>query len=113
MDSLRSASVLKNMRTLHLRIKKHSENAMYLSTKFEEDGIKIIYPGLKSHPQHELYKSMYNKEYGFGGMLAFDVGSLEKAAELMDFTISAANIRVGMAVNFITMTPYAFAMEGK
>ena len=84
MDSLRSASVLKNMRTLHLRIKKHSENAMYLSTKFEEDGIKIIYPGLKSHPQHELYKSMYNKEYGFGGMLAFDVGSLEKADELME-----------------------------
>ena len=84
MDSLRSASVLKNMRTLHIRIKKHSENAMYLSEKFEKDGIKIIYPGLKSHPQHELYKSMYNKEYGFGGMLAFDVGSLVKADELME-----------------------------
>lgn len=37
----------------------------------------------------------------------------EKAAELMDFTTSAANMRVGMAVSFITMTPYAFAMEGK
>jgi len=84
MDSLRSASVLKNMRTLHIRIKKHSENALYLSKNFEKDGIKIIYPGLKSHPQHELYKSMYNKEYGFGGMLAFDVGSLEKADELME-----------------------------
>ena len=84
MDSLRSASVLKNMRTLHIRIKKHSENAMYLSENLEKDGIKIIYPGLKSHPQHELYKSMYNKEYGFGGMLAFDVGSLVKADELME-----------------------------
>ncbi len=84
MDSLRSASVLKNLRTLHIRIKKHSENAMYLAKKFEEDGIKIIYPGLKSHPQHELYKSMYNEEYGFGGMLAFDVGSLKKADDLME-----------------------------
>ncbi len=84
MDSLRSASVLKNMRTLHIRIKKHSENAMCLSENLEKDGIKIIYPGLKSHPQHELYKSMYNKEYGFGGMLAFDVGSLVKADELME-----------------------------
>ncbi len=84
MDSLRSASVLKNMRTLHLRIKKHSENTMYLAKKFEKDGIKIIYPGLKSHPQHELYKTMYNEEYGFGGMLAFDVGSLKVADDLME-----------------------------
>ena len=84
MDSLRSASVLKNLRTLHIRIKKHSENALYLAKRFEEDGIKIIYPGLKSHPQHELYKTMYNEEYGFGGMLAFDVGSLKKADELME-----------------------------
>lgn len=35
------------------------------------------------------------------------------AATLMDFTNTSSNIRVGMAVNFITMTPYAFAMEGK
>ncbi len=84
MDSLRSASVLKNLRTLHLRIKKHSENTMYLAEKFEKDGIKIIYPGLKSHPQHELYKTMYNEEYGFGGMLAFDVGTLKIADDLME-----------------------------
>ena len=84
MDSLRSASVLKNMRTLHIRMKKHSENAMYLAEKFEKDGIKMIYPGLKSHPQHELFKSLYNPQYGFGGMLAFDAGSLEKADELME-----------------------------
>ncbi len=84
MDSLRAASVLKNMRTLHLRMKKHSENAMYLSDKFEQDGLKIVYPGLKSHPQHELYKSMYNEEFGFGGMLSFDAGSLQKADELME-----------------------------
>ncbi len=84
MDSLRSASVLKNLRTLHLRIKKHSDNAMYLSKKFEEDGINILYPGLENHPQHELYRSMYNEEYGFGGMLAFDAGSLDKADELME-----------------------------
>jgi len=84
MDSLRSASVLKNLRTLHIRIKKHSENALYLAEKFQEDGINVIYPGLKSHPQHELFKTMYNEEYGFGGILAFDTGSLEKADELME-----------------------------
>ena len=35
------------------------------------------------------------------------------AAKLMDFSSTSSNLRVGMAVNFITMTPYAFAMEGK
>ncbi len=84
MDSLRSASILKNMRTLHLRMKKHSENAQYLAEKFQEDGLKIIYPGLKNHPQHELMKEQYNEEFGFGGMLSFDAGSLKKADDLME-----------------------------
>jgi len=84
MDSLRAASVLKNLRTLHIRMKKHSENALYLAQRFEEDGYKVMYPGLKSHPQHKLYKSLYNQEYGFGGLLTLDAGSLEKADDLME-----------------------------
>jgi len=84
MDSLRSASIMKNMRTLHLRMKKHSENAMYLAQRLEKDGYKVIYPGLPKHPQYKLYTSQYNKEYGFGGMLTLDAGSLETADELME-----------------------------
>lgn len=84
MDSLRSASILKNMRTLHIRMKQHSHNAMFLAKKFEEDGFRTVYPGLKSHPSHELFKSMMNEDYGFGGMLTIDVGSLDKANELME-----------------------------
>ncbi|MFD1613746.1 aminotransferase class I/II-fold pyridoxal phosphate-dependent enzyme [Gelatiniphilus marinus] len=84
MDSLRAASVLKNLRTLHIRMQQHSENALYLAEKFEADGLKTVYPGLKSHPSHELFKSMMNEKYGFGGMLTIDVGALEKANELME-----------------------------
>jgi methionine-gamma-lyase len=84
MDSLRAASILKNLRTLHIRMKKHSENAMFLAEKFQADGYKVIYPGLEDHPQHELYKSLSNPEYGFGGMLTLDAGSLEKADDLME-----------------------------
>jgi methionine-gamma-lyase len=84
MDSLRAASILKNMRTLHIRMKQHSHNAQFLAEKFESDGLKTVYPGLPSHPGHELYKTMMNEEYGFGGMLTIDVGSLEKANELME-----------------------------
>lgn len=84
MDSLRAASVLKNLRTLHIRVQKHSQNAMYLAEKFEALGLKTVYPGLKSHPSHELFKSLMNEEYGFGGMLTIDAGSAEKANELME-----------------------------
>lgn len=84
MDSLRAASILKNLRTLHIRMKKHSENAMYLAENFEKDGLKVVYPGLKSHKSFELMKSIYNEEYGFGGMMTIDVGDLDKANELME-----------------------------
>lgn len=84
MDSLRSASVMKNLHTLHIRIKQHSHNALYLATRFEKDGLKTVYPGLKSHPSHALYKNMINPEYGFGGMMTIDVGTLAKANELME-----------------------------
>ncbi|WP_431135561.1 aminotransferase class I/II-fold pyridoxal phosphate-dependent enzyme [Psychroserpens mesophilus] len=84
MDSLRSASVLKNLRTLHIRMQQHSLNASYLAEKFEQDGLKTVYPGLASHPSHDLFKSMMNEKYGFGGMLTIDVGSLDKANELME-----------------------------
>ncbi len=84
MDSFRSASIMKNLRTLHIRMKQHSRNAQFLAEKFESDGLKTVYPGLASHPSHELYKSMINPEYGFGGMLTIDVGTLDKANELME-----------------------------
>ncbi|WP_283636443.1 aminotransferase class I/II-fold pyridoxal phosphate-dependent enzyme [Aquaticitalea lipolytica] len=84
MDSLRAASVLKNLRTLHIRMQQHSKNGLFLAQKFEADGLKTVYPGLPSHPSHELFKSMMNPQYGFGGMLTIDVGSLEKANQLME-----------------------------
>lgn len=84
LDSLRAASVLKNLRTLHIRIKKHSENAMYLAKMFESDGIRTVYPGLKSHPSNKLYESFLNEDYGFGGILTIDAGDLKKANSLME-----------------------------
>ncbi|MFI0429247.1 aminotransferase class I/II-fold pyridoxal phosphate-dependent enzyme [Mariniflexile sp. HMF6888] len=84
MDSLRAASILKNLRTLHIRMQQHSKNGLFLAQKFEADGLKTVYPGLKSHPSHELFKSMMNAQYGYGGMLTIDVGTLEKANELME-----------------------------
>lgn len=84
MDSLRASFILKNLRTLHIRIKQHSHNAMYLAQQLETDGIRTVYPGLPSHPSHAIFERMMNTEYGYGGMLTIDVGSLDKANALME-----------------------------
>ncbi|MDC7998069.1 aminotransferase class I/II-fold pyridoxal phosphate-dependent enzyme [Gilvibacter sediminis] len=84
MDSMRAASILKNLRTLHIRMKQHSHNAFYLAQAFQSLGLKTVYPGLPSHPSHKVFSKMMNAEYGYGGMLTIDVGSLEKANELME-----------------------------
>ncbi|WP_452224611.1 aminotransferase class I/II-fold pyridoxal phosphate-dependent enzyme [Lacinutrix chionoecetis] len=84
MDSLRAASILKNLRTLHIRMQQHSYNATFIAEKFQDLGLKTVYPGLKSHPSHDLFSSMMNEKYGFGGMLTIDVGSLDKANTLME-----------------------------
>ena len=84
LDSLRAASILKNMRTLHIRMKQHSANAFYLAKKFQEDGLTVSYPGLSNHPGHEAMTKQMNHEYGYGGLLTLNVGSLENANSLME-----------------------------
>jgi methionine-gamma-lyase len=84
LDPLRSSSILKNLNTLHVRLKQHSHNAMYLAENLYKLGIKIVYPGLKSHQGHELLNSIMNKGFGYGGMMAIDLFDMEKANALME-----------------------------
>jgi methionine-gamma-lyase len=84
LDSFRSASILKNLRTLHIRMKQHSTNAMYITEKLDKDGYTVVYPGLEKHPQHDLMKAMMNEEFGFGGLFVIDMETSEKANNLME-----------------------------
>jgi len=84
LDSLRAASILKNLHTLHIRMKKHSENALYLAEEFEKLGLKVFYPGLKTNKHHALLNEIRNDGFGYSGMLAIDVGTYENAASLME-----------------------------
>ena len=84
LDPYRSSSILKNLHTLHIRMKQHSRNAMYLAEKFRDAGIAINYPGLADHPGHELMKKMMNHDFGFGGVLSIDMGTFERAATFME-----------------------------
>lgn len=70
---------LKGLETLHLRMKVHCENALQVAEWLEQqDKVKrVYYPGLVSHPQHELAKT---QQSGFGGVLSFEVEGGQKAA---------------------------------
>ncbi len=83
LDAFRAASILKNLHTLHIRMKKHSENALYLARRLHELGITVHYPGLPHHPQHKLMASLMNPGFGFGGMLALDMEDAPTANKLM------------------------------
>lgn len=83
LDPLRASSILKNLNTLHIRMQQHSKNAQYLAENFEKLGLNVRYPGLKSHPDYELHAKLMNKDFGYGGMLAIDMKTADKAEELM------------------------------
>jgi len=74
--------VLRGIKTLPLRMKQHEENgravAEFLSTQSKVT--RLAYPGLKSHPQHDL---AVKQQKGFGSMLSFDLGSREAAGKFL------------------------------
>lgn len=84
LDSLRAASILKNLNTLPVRIQQHSKNAMYLAQRLEQDGVKVVYPGLENHYSHYLLNDLRNNSFGYGGIFTIDIGSMEKASALME-----------------------------
>jgi len=83
-DPLRSSNILKNLHTLSIRMKQHSKNASYLSKKFVELGIRTIYPGLESDKGYNVMVEIKNHSFGFGGMIAIDLETKERAAKFME-----------------------------
>ena len=74
--------VLRSTKTLAVRMERHNKNAMVLAEYLFNSKIanKVYYPGLKTHPQHELAKKQMK---GFGGMISADLGDVEKAKKLL------------------------------
>jgi methionine-gamma-lyase len=83
LDSNKAASILKNLHSLHIRIEKHSANALYIAENLEKLGCKVFYPGLTSHTDHKLMTELMNEGFGYGGMLAIDAGDEKTADNLM------------------------------
>ncbi len=70
--------MLRSVKTLALRMRAHSNNAQIIAERLHADAriAKVHYPGLPTHPQHEL---ALRQMKDFGGMISIDTGSLEKA----------------------------------
>ena len=75
--------ILRGTKTLALRMKQHDQNGRAVAAFLAEHPkiSKVYYPGLQSHPQHELAK---RQQDGFGGMIAFETGSLENAKKVLE-----------------------------
>jgi len=69
---------LRGTKTLHLRMQAHNANGQRIAEYLEEHPrvVKAFYPGLPSHPQHELAKSQMR---GFTGMISVELGTMERA----------------------------------
>jgi len=75
--------VLRGTKTLALRMEQHDKTGRAVAAFLEEHPKvkKVYYPGSASHPQHALAR---RQQHGFGGMVSFDVGSLENARKVLD-----------------------------
>ena len=75
--------VMRGTKTLAVRMRQHDENGRIVAQFLSEHPRiqKVYYPGLKSHPQHELAQRQMS---GFGGMISFETGSLENAKRVLE-----------------------------
>jgi len=76
---------LRGTKTLHLRMERHDQNGRRIAGWLSEDPRvqRVYYPGLPSHPQHDLARRQMR---GFGGMISLDVGGLERARQVVERT---------------------------
>jgi cystathionine gamma-synthase len=95
LDPFAAYLLLRGLKTLELRVTRHNENAMKVARFLEDHPAveQVYYPGLESHPQHELARRQMR---GFGGMLSFSlVGGYEAVREFLprlQFAHRAANL---------------------
>jgi methionine-gamma-lyase len=83
LDSHRAASILKNLHSLHIRMRQHGANALTLAKRLLARGFPVHYPGLEHDPHHRLMSRMMNPGYGYGGVMTLDAGTRERADRLM------------------------------
>ncbi len=83
MDPRAAFDIIERLPHLAIRMREHGARAMIIASKLLEMGVAVTYPGLSSHPQHDVVNTLINEGYGYGGMLTIDCKTKAKAEELM------------------------------
>ena len=83
MDPRSAFDLIQRLPHLSVRMREHSARAMAIAVNLQELGVQVTYPGLPSHGQHELIKSMINPGFGYGGVLTIDCHTKVRAEELL------------------------------
>jgi methionine-gamma-lyase len=75
-----------NLRIPHLplRMTEHGQRTQIFAERLHTMGVKVSYPGLPQHPDHALMSELHCPDYGYGGVLTMDMGTVEHANELLD-----------------------------
>jgi cystathionine gamma-lyase/cystathionine beta-lyase/cystathionine gamma-lyase/homocysteine desulfhydrase len=109
--------VMRGTKTLAVRMRQHDENGRIVAQFLSEHPSvkKVYYPGLKSHPQHDLASRQMS---GFGGMISFETGSLENAKRVLESVrVCTLGESLGGVESLIshpaTMTHAALGVEGR
>jgi methionine-gamma-lyase len=84
MDPQVAHSISLRVPHLPIRMAEHARRALLFAERLQAKGIAVGYPGLPSHPDHELFKRIGRPEYGFGGLLTIDAGTRARAEALME-----------------------------
>ncbi len=103
--------VLRGVKTLDLRMRKHSENAMKVAKAMEKHKIvvSVAYPGLKSHPQYELAKKQMKLN---GGMVGFELESEEASMKFIDnLDIIKIGVSLGDTTSLIEYTAFMTGVD--
>jgi methionine-gamma-lyase len=83
MDPRMAYEISARLPHLGLRMAEHARRAQFYAEKMSERNLRVIYPGLPEHPDHQLLQSLMNPGFGFGGILCLDLGDAERAEAFM------------------------------
>lgn len=113
----------RGMKTLDIRVKRHSENAMIVAKYLESNPKvkRVYYPGLESHPQHEL--ALRQMRNGFGGIISFELNATKEESEKFINSLKLCTLAVSLgdaetliehpaSMTHSTYTPEALAAAG-
>lgn len=83
MDARVAFDIQQRLPHLAIRMKEHGKRALAVARLLEKLNLNVAYPGLESHPHFELFNTMVNEGYGYGGIMAIDCHTQEKAENLL------------------------------